>query len=92
MSPPNQADQLSDGDATAPDAISKLADTITHAGLRDPLALALDMISPIDFISSQVALFVRPFTYGSQWEQYTSALAEETNWQTLRTLLQKESI
>jgi FPC/CPF motif-containing protein YcgG len=71
-------------------ALQQLANTITKTGLRDPLALLLNIIKPIDFITSQVALFVSPFTHGGRWEHYTTALTEETNWQTLRLLLEKE--
>jgi hypothetical protein len=50
----------------------------------------LDACAPLDIISSQVALFMRPFTSGSRWASYASALSEERGWQELRRLLARQ--
>jgi hypothetical protein len=69
------------------ETLHRLAEAITNAGMGGPATFFLDMVRPFDFISSQIALFVRPFTIGMGWEGYTRVLAEEPNWQALRHLL-----
>jgi hypothetical protein len=55
--------------------------------LRAPASFALDIIRPFDFLSSQLALFARPFTTGHSFERYAVALTEEAGWKELRRLL-----
>ncbi len=69
------------------ETLHRLAQAITNAGMDGPATFFLDMVRPFDFISSQVALFVRPFTIGMGWEGYARVLAEEPNWHQLRQLL-----
>jgi hypothetical protein len=69
------------------DTIQRLAQAITRAGLHAPVALTLDILKPVDFISSQVALFIHPFVRGYAWERYTAILTEESRWQELRHCL-----
>lgn len=68
-------------------ALQRLVALIDRAGLRVPVSMMLDALHPLDFVSSQVALFCRPFTAGSAWERYTVALTDEAGWQELRQLL-----
>jgi hypothetical protein len=70
--------------------LKALADAIDRVGLRVPLGMALDVLRPLDFLSSQAILFVRPFTHGSAWERYTLVLTEEQSWGDLRRLLDLE--
>lgn len=72
------------------EALQQLVDQIAQAGLRGPACFALDMIRPFDFLSSQVALFVQPFTTGCRFERYAVALTEEASWKELRRLLARQ--
>lgn len=65
-------------------AVQKLAALIDRAGLRAPASIALEALQPLDFLSSQVALFVQPFSRGQSWERYTAALTSEAGWGELR--------
>ncbi len=69
------------------DVIQQLAGAITRTGMRSPVSLILDMLSPLDFVSSQVALFVRPFMVVPRWEHYATALTNEEKWADLRRQL-----
>jgi hypothetical protein len=69
------------------EALHSLAAWIDRAGLRVPLGMVLDALRPLDVLSSQAAMFVRPFTNGSTWESYTTALTDEAGWAELRRLL-----
>lgn len=71
-------------------ALQQLAATVSQAGLRTPLSMTLEVLSPIEAVSCQLALFMRPFTMGSRWEQYAVALADEAGWQELRCLLARQ--
>lgn len=71
-----------------PDAtLQQLVDRIDRAGLRAPVGLVLDLISPLDVISSQLALLVRPLLGGGAWHAYATTLAEAANWQVFRRLI-----
>lgn len=70
-----------------PAPLERLAAQIERAGLTAPMVLVLDALRPLDFLSSQLALFVQPFTQGSAWEGSTRALTTEAGWAGLRTLL-----
>lgn len=71
----------------ASQALQRLAASVERAGLRAPVALLLDMLSPIDVVSSQVARFSRPFLGGTPAEAYVAALGEPDAWRDLRRLL-----
>lgn len=73
------------------EALHHLAAWIERAGLRVPVAMTLEMLRPLDFLSSQAALFAHPFARGSRWERYTSALTHEQSWHDLRALLDTPS-
>ena len=83
MQPPDQHNEQSD-------TIHRLAEGITRVGLHAPFAMALDVIKPLDFVSSQVALFLQPFVRGHAWEQYMTALSDESHWQALRHELDRQ--
>lgn len=69
-----------------------LADTLARQRLLTPARLALDVIEPVSFLASQVALFVRPLVPHSRWRTYVAALAEQDSWQVLRSMMdQRES-
>jgi hypothetical protein len=78
--------------SSAPQAetLRQLVAHIQRAGLQSPVLVALDVLRPVDFLSSQVVLFVQPFSRGSSWERYTAALTEEASWGELRALLAPE--
>lgn len=67
--------------------LQQLVDQIDRAGLRAPVGLMLDLISPLDIISSQMALLIRPLLGGSSWQIYAVTLAEAPNWQVFRRLI-----
>jgi hypothetical protein len=69
------------------EALHHLAAWLERAGLRVPVAMTLEMLRPLDFLSSQAVLFAHPFARGSRWECYTSALTHEQSWHDLRQLL-----
>lgn len=69
------------------ETLRQLVDRIDRAGLRAPVGLMLDLISPLDVISSQLALLVRPLLGGSSWHIYATTLGEAANWQVFRRLI-----
>lgn len=71
----------------ADDPLSELAAGIERAGLRAPVALLLDMFSPLDVVSSQLARFSRPLVGGTSAEPVVAALEEAAAWAELRRLL-----
>lgn len=77
--------------ATKTEALQDLSQRLARAGLQDSAALVLDLIKPLDFLSSQVALFCQPFVRSGPWGQYTAALTDEAGWQELRQLLHPEA-
>lgn len=72
------------------EALQYLAERIVQAGLRVPITIALDIVKPLDFLSSQVVLFVRPFTTGSSFERYAAVLIDESSWKELRDCLARQ--
>jgi hypothetical protein len=72
------------------EALQDLTQRLAQVGLHDSATLVLDIIKPLDFLSSQVALFCQPFVRSGQWGQYTAALTAEAGWQELRQLLHQE--
>ncbi len=67
--------------------LQRLVAGVERAGLRAPLALILDMLSPIDVVSSQLARFSLPFLGGTRAEAYVAALGDPDAWRDLRRLL-----
>lgn len=74
----------------APEPIYQLAEAIERAGMREAAMLALDVLRPVDLISSQIAQFSRPFLIGHTWEPYATALAAQGGLAALRKLLTRE--
>lgn len=68
----------------------ELAERIEHAGLQAPALIMLDLLSPIDVISSQMVQFMRPLVRGTSVDSYAGLLAETANWQELRRLLSRQ--
>lgn len=67
--------------------LRNLAAGITRRHLQAPVCLALDIIAPVGFLASQVALFVRPLTPYGRWREYVMALEDENGWNILRGLV-----
>jgi hypothetical protein len=64
-----------------------LATGIERAGLRVPAAMLLEILSPLDVISSQLARFSQPLVGGTAAEPVARALGEAAAWAELRRLL-----
>jgi hypothetical protein len=71
-------------------ALQQMAERIARAGMRAPVAIALDVLGPLDVISSQVALFARPLLRGTGLHPYADLLTDAANWQELRRLLARQ--
>ncbi|NJL03599.1 MAG: hypothetical protein HC911_01515 [Chloroflexaceae bacterium] len=65
-----------------------LATQIEQAGLEAPVRLALDILHPVDVLSSHCALMLHPFLRGTRWAAPCAALSERQAWATLRQLLE----
>jgi len=70
--------------------IQKLATEIERVGLRAPATILLDLLAPLDVISSQIAQFARPLVRGTSLDPYAGLLTETANWQELRRLLSRQ--
>lgn len=68
--------------------LQNLAAGITRRRLQAPVCMALDIIGPVGFLASQVALFVRPLTPFGRWREYVTALEDEDGWNILRGLVE----
>ena len=64
-----------------------LADGLVRRRLGTPVRLILDVVEPLSFVASQVALFVRPFAPLGRWRDYVAALEDEEGWKVLRSLV-----
>ncbi len=73
------------------ETVHSLAGLIERAGLRVPVRMMLDALEPLDFLSSQVAVFAQPFTAGSSWERYTTALTDAQSWDILRQVMRADA-
>ncbi len=72
------------------DPLQGLADGIERSGMRVPAAMLLDLLSPLDVISSQLATFSKPLVGGTAIEPVVTALQETTAWAELRRLLARD--
>ena len=70
--------------------LQQLAQAIDRRRLTAPVRLALDVLSPLSFLASQIALFVRPLTPLGRWQDYVSALDDEQGWKVLQGLIEKQ--
>ncbi len=71
--------------------LHRLVAAINRAGLQTPARIALEIFAPLDFLTSQVAQFVRPFTTGYRIDVYITAMTSESSWPELRALLDPEA-
>jgi hypothetical protein len=67
--------------------LQNLADGITRRRLAAPARVILDVVAPLGFLASQVALFVRPLTPLGRWHDYVAALTDEEGWKVLQSLV-----
>jgi hypothetical protein len=68
-------------------ALQNLADGIARRRLAQPASMLLDLVEPLGFLASQVALFARPFTPLGRWHDYVMALQDEASWKELHGLI-----
>jgi hypothetical protein len=54
-----------------------------------PARIALDMLAPLGFLASQVALFAQPFTPRGRWHDYVTLLSDQESWFVLREIVEK---
>ena len=64
-----------------------LAGAIARRRLTAPARLMLDVLDPLSFFASQVALFARPLTPLGRWRDYAAALDDEEGWKVLHSLV-----
>ncbi len=65
-----------------------LAAKIEQVGLEAPVRLVLDILHPVDVLSSQCALLLHPFLRGTRWAAPCAALSERQAWAALRQMLE----
>lgn len=76
--------------ADSPPTLDELAARIARSGLREPATIALDVLSSVEVIACQTAIFVRPMLGGTRWEAYAVILGEAGSWKELRSLLARQ--
>ena len=70
--------------------LDQLAHAIERRRLTAPVRIVLEAIEPLSFLTSQVALFLRPLTPLGRWHEYVAALDDEQGWKVLRGLVEKQ--
>jgi hypothetical protein len=70
--------------------LQQLARSIARRRLTTPARLALDLIAPLGFLASQIALFLRPLTPLGRWHEYVAALDDEQGWEVLQRLVENQ--
>jgi hypothetical protein len=70
--------------------LEELAAAIARRRLMTPARILLDLVEPMGFLASQVALFARPFTPLGRWHEYMMALEDETSWKVLQSLVERQ--
>ena len=70
--------------------LEQLAQAIARRRLTAPARLALDVIAPLSFLTSQIALFLRPLTPLGRWHDYVAALDDEHGWKVLQRLVEDQ--
>jgi hypothetical protein len=70
--------------------LQQLAQVITRRRLTAPVRLALEVLSPLSFFASQIALFVRPLTPLGRWHDYVAALDDRQGWEVLQRLIEQQ--
>ncbi len=69
--------------------LQALAAGIARRRLSAPARLVLDVIEPLGFLASQIALFARPLTPFGRWREYLLALEDEDGWRILRHMVDR---
>ncbi len=72
------------------ESLERLADAIVQRGLTAPARMLLDILAPLGFLASQMALFARPFVPGDRWMRYVDALSDARAWEQLRDILNRD--
>ena len=67
--------------------LQDLASGIARRRLVTPACIILDVVEPLGFLASQIALFARPFTPLGRWREYVTALEDEEGWNLLHSLV-----
>jgi hypothetical protein len=70
--------------------LQQLAQALARRRLTAPARLALDVLAPLSFLASQVALFLRPLTPLGRWHEYVAALDNEQAWEVLQRLVENQ--
>jgi hypothetical protein len=70
--------------------LEQLAQAIARRRLTAPTRLAFDVLAPLSFLASQVALFLRPLTPLGRWHEYVAALDDEQGWKVLQRLVENQ--
>ncbi|RRR76991.1 MAG: hypothetical protein EI684_02110 [Candidatus Viridilinea halotolerans] len=70
--------------------LAQLVAGLERAGLRGPATLLLEMLSPVDLITSQLVGIGRPFVVGTTAEALLIRLGDAAAWGELRRLLAQE--
>jgi len=70
--------------------LHQLAQAIARRRLTAPVRLVLEVIEPLSFLASQLALFVRPLTPIGRWHDYVAALDDQQGWKVLQGLVEKQ--
>lgn len=65
-----------------------LAATIARHQLMTPARFLLDIVTPLGFLASQVAVFARPLMPSGRWHDYMVALGDEESWRILHTIVE----
>lgn len=67
--------------------IRRVADRLAEQRLSGAAQLLLDMIVPVSFLASQLAVFSRPLLPYARWRTYVSAFETEESWTLLREMV-----
>ena len=68
-------------------ALTELATSLRQRQLAGAARVLLDIVEPVGFLASQLALFAQPLTPPGRWHQYVAALSDETSWRLLRRMV-----
>jgi hypothetical protein len=71
-------------------AIQELAKQLEQRRFATPARMFLDVVVPLGFMASQVALLVQPFFPHGRWRLYVTALTDEQGWEALQRILNSE--
>lgn len=69
--------------------LAQIADALSRRRLTAPARIALDIIAPLGFLASQLALFSQPLLPAGRWRDYVAALSDEQGWRALQQLLEQ---